>query len=76
VSGVTSVTIFPGNTFAIVQLRNIRIRNPFLVIVDIEDRRAIRSAYVISLPVELRTSTELFNNPLWLVQAYELGDGW
>ena len=39
--------------FRIVQLQNIRIRNPFLVIVDIEDRRAIRSADVISLPVEL-----------------------
>jgi hypothetical protein len=40
--------------FLIVELRDISIRNPFLIITDIEDRRAIRRAYVWSLPVELR----------------------
>src|SRR4051812_45140383 len=43
----------PRKHFRIVQLRDIGIRNPLLV-TDIEDRRAIRRAYVWSLPVELR----------------------
>src|SRR5690348_15010087 len=40
--------------FRIVQLRDISIRNPLLVITDIEDRGAIRRADIWSLAVELR----------------------
>src|SRR3954451_2018890 len=40
--------------FRTIQLRDISIRNPLLIITDIKDRRAIRRAYIWPLPVELR----------------------
>src|SRR5204863_8446379 len=40
--------------FRIVQLRDISIRNPLLIVTEIKDRRAIRRAYIWPLPVELR----------------------
>ena len=52
--------------FRIIQLRDISIRKPLLVITEIKDRRAIRRAYVCSLPVELRgivaTEKKIRNN--------------
>ncbi len=53
-SGVTSVTIGFAKHLRRVQLRDVGLRNPLLVVVLIEDRRPVRRAHIRPLPVQLR----------------------